>query len=156
MRPRVVGEFLKKARIPFTVFQHPAAFSAQHQAALSHVSGRSWAKTVVCFADKEPILAVLPANLRVNLDQLRLLAAAESLRLACEQELANVWPECELGATLPFSTERTFRVFVDHSFVGEPEMVFSAGTHTEAIRIHYWDFAELTCPVVGNFAECRR
>ncbi len=156
MRPRVVGEFLKKARIPFTVFQHPAASTAQHEAALSHVSGRSWAKTVVCYADKEPILAVLPAHLRVNLDQLRVLANAETLRLACEQEIVNAWPECEPGATLPFATAQTFRVFVDRSFVGEPEMVFSAGTHTEAIRIHYWDFAELACPVVGNFAEQHR
>src|SRR5438067_1752025 len=67
MRPRTIDEFLRKARIPFTAFQHPEAFTAQHGAALSHVSGRSWAKTVVCLADDEPILAVLPANLRVNL-----------------------------------------------------------------------------------------
>jgi len=41
-------------------------------------------------------------------------------------------------------------VFVDRSFVGDPEMVFSAGSHTDAIRMHYSDFAELTRPVVGE------
>jgi Ala-tRNA(Pro) deacylase len=156
MRPRAVDEFLRKARIPFTVFRHPAAFTAQRQAALSHVSGRSWAKTIVCFADDEPILAILPAHLRVNLEQLRMLVAAEKLRLACEHEIANVWPDCELGATSPFATKWDLRVFVDRSLVGEPEMVFSAGTHTDAICLHYWDFAELARPVVGSFAErCR-
>jgi hypothetical protein len=33
-------------------------------------------------------------------------------------------------------------------------MVFNAGTHTDAIRMHYWDFAELAKPSVGNFCRC--
>jgi hypothetical protein len=33
-------------------------------------------------------------------------------------------------------------------------MVFNAGTHTDAIRMNYWDFAELAKPVVGNFCRC--
>jgi Ala-tRNA(Pro) deacylase len=156
MRPRAVDEFLRKARIPFTVFRHPAAFTAERQAALSHVQGRSWAKTVVLVADDQPVLAVLPAHLKVNFDQLGALIPAATLRLASEPELANLWPDCELGATLPFATRSPVRVFVDRSLVGDPEMVFSAGTHTEAIRIHYWDFHELTQPVVGHFAERTR
>ena len=57
MRPRSLDEFLKTAHIPFTTFRHAAAFSAQKEAALSHVPGRSWAKTVICFADDEPVAA---------------------------------------------------------------------------------------------------
>jgi hypothetical protein len=37
--------------------------------------------------------------------------------------------------------------------VGEPEMVFNAGTHTEAICMHYGDFAELAKPIVGAFGR---
>jgi hypothetical protein len=29
--------------------------------------------------------------------------------------------------------------------------VFNAGTHTNALCMHYWDFAELAKPVVGTF-----
>ena len=32
-------------------------------------------------------------------------------------------------------------------------MVFNAGTHTEAICMHYGDFAELAKPVVGAFGR---
>src|SRR6185503_4833226 len=81
VRPRALDDFLKKARIPFTAFQHPEAFTAQHQAALSHVPGRSLAKLVVCFVETEPILAVLPAHLRVDLELLRVLAGGAALRL---------------------------------------------------------------------------
>jgi len=153
MRTRAVDAFLMRARIPFTVFRHPAAFTAQHQAALSHIPGRSWAKTVVCLAEEEPILAVIPAHLKVNFDLLRVLAGTTRVRLAHEHEFVEEWPDCELGTTSPFATRRSLRVFVDKSFVGEPEMVFKAGTHTEAVRVHYWDFVELTRPTVGLFTE---
>lgn len=150
MRPRSVDDFLKHARVPFTAFQHAEAFSAQKQAAKSHVPGRTWAKTVICFADDEPIAAIVPAHLMVDLEQVRVLARAVTLRLAREQELAEICPDCELGAVSPFTSRWGMRVFVDHSFVGEPEMVFSAGTHTDAIRMHYGDFSDLTRPVVGG------
>ena len=156
MRPRPLDELLKKAHVPFTVFHHPAAFGAEHEAALSHVPGRSWAKTVVCFADDDPILAVVPAHLMVNLEALRLLAGATTLRLAREQELLALCPDCEVGAVSPFSVSRTVPVFVHRSLVGEPDLVFNAGTHTDAIRMHYGDFAELTRPVVGVIGQRQR
>ena len=149
MRPRSLDDFLKHAHVPFTTFQHAPAFTAQREAELSHVPGRSWAKTVICFADDEAIAAVVPAHLRVDLDALRALANAANMRLAREQELADICPDCELGAVSPFTTRWSLRVFVDQTFVGDPEMVFSAGTHTDAIRIHYGDFCELTRPTVG-------
>lgn len=156
MRPRPLDEFLKKARVPFTAFRHPPAFSAQREAALSHVPGRSWAKTVICFADEEPVLAVVPAHLLVDLEALRLLAVATTLRLACEQELIDLCLGCEVGAISPFSISRNLPVFVDRSLVGDPELVFNAGTHTDAIRMHYGDFAELTRPIVGTIGQRRR
>lgn len=149
MRPCSLDEYLKSVHVPFTAFSHEAAFSAQQEAARSHVPGRSWAKTVICFAGDEPIAAVVPAHLMVDLERLRLLANAPSMRLACERELSEIYPDCELGAVSPFTSRWSMRVFVDQTFVGEPDMVFSAGTHTDAIRMHYGDFADLLHPVVG-------
>jgi Ala-tRNA(Pro) deacylase len=152
MRAHAVYECLMKVRMPFTILKHPTAFTAQHQAAVSHIPGRSCAKTVVCLAEGELILAVVPAHLRVDLELLRALAGAVELRLAREHEFAGEWLDCDLGAISPFATRRSLRVFVDHSFVGEPEMVFRAGSHTDAVSLHYWDFVELIRPTVGRIA----
>lgn len=149
MRPRSLDELLRKAHVPFTAFQHPAAFTAQQEAACSHVPGRSWAKTVICFAEDEPIAAIVPAHLMVDLERLRELTGAATVRLAREPELAVIFSDCEPGAISPFTSRWSLRVFVDASFVGEPEMVFSAGTHTDAIRMHFGDFADLTRPTIG-------
>lgn len=153
MRPRSLDAFLKQARIPYTTFTHPEAFTAQDQAAVSHVPGRSWAKLVVCFADDEPILAVVPAPLMVDLEQLRALAGARVLRLAREPEFRTLYADCEPGAMTPFGNLYLQRVFVDCHLVGETDMVFNAGTHTDAIRMHYGDFADLAHPVVGAFGR---
>jgi Ala-tRNA(Pro) deacylase len=150
VRARALDELLKNAHVPFTTFQHPIGYGAQYEAARSHVPGRLWAKTVICIADDRPVAAVVPAHLLVDLERLRALAGATTVRLAREAELIDCCPDEELGATSPFAGGCRWRVFVDRSFVGEPEMVFSAGTHTDAIRLHYWDFAELARPVVGD------
>jgi Ala-tRNA(Pro) deacylase len=153
MRPHSLDEFLRRARVPYIPFSHPAAFTAQKGAQSSHVSGWSWAKVVVCLADSEPILVVVPAPAMVDLDRLNVLAGAQSVRLAREDELSNWYTDCELGAVPPFGNLYFQRVFVDQSLVGDPEMVFNAGTHTDAICMHYADFAELAHPVVGTI--CR-
>jgi Ala-tRNA(Pro) deacylase len=154
MRPRSLDLFLKEARVPFTAFRHPPAFTTQEMAAVSHVPGRSWAKVVVCFVDDDtPILAVLPAHLIVDLEKLRVLAGASGIRLAREPEFARFYPDCEPGAMPPFGNLYLQPVFVDRSLVGEVEMVFNAGTHTDAIRMHYGDFLDLSHAVVGAFAR---
>jgi Ala-tRNA(Pro) deacylase len=150
---RSLDNALREARIPYTTFSHPAAFTAQREAAVSHVPGRCWAKIVVCLADNEPVLAVVPAHFMVDFDDLRALAGAVSIRLAREDEFAGLYPDCEPGAIPPFGCQAEQRVFVDRSLVGEADMVFNAGTHTDAIRMHYGDFAVLTKPIVGAFGR---
>lgn len=144
-------EILKRERMPYVTFRHPPAFTAQEQAALSHVPGRSAAKVVICLADGEPLQAVVPAHYAVDLEQLRAMAGAASLRLAREDEIAAIYPDFEVGAVPPFGTLYGHRVFVERCFVGDPGMVFDGGTHTDSVCMHYYDFAELVKPVVGEF-----
>ena len=127
-----------------------------HAAAISHVPGRSWAKTVVCVADGEVVLAVVPAHYTIELGKLRELAGASALRLATEREIAELYPDCEEGAMPPFGALHLQRAFVEQCFVGDPEMVFHAGTHTDCIRMHYGDFVDVAMLVVGCFSSPRR
>jgi Ala-tRNA(Pro) deacylase len=148
-----IRNFLMRERVPYTVFVHRPAYTALQEAEVSHVHGRHWAKTVVCFANREPILVVLPAHLMVDLEQLRALAKAETVRLATEDEMWGMYGDCELGAMPPFGPLYRQRVFVDSSMVGDPEMVFNAGTHIDALCMHYNHFADLVKPTVGTFTK---
>jgi Ala-tRNA(Pro) deacylase len=148
-----IQEFLNKAHIPYSTVTHPPAFTAQEEAAVTHVPGRDWAKTIVCYADAEPVLVVLPATLSIDFDKLKDLAGANTLRLATEQEIAGLYPDCEVGAMPPFGPLYHQRVFVDERLTQDHDILFNAGTHTDAIRMRYADFAAAVQPITGNFGE---
>lgn len=144
-------EVLKRERVPYLTLRHPPAFTAPELSAVAHIPGRRLAKVVICIADGRPLQAVVPAHYSVDLDALRHLARATSVRLAHEDEIAALYPEFEVGAMPPFGMMHGHPVFVERCFVGEPEMVFNAGTHTDSLCMHYGDFAEIVRPVVGSF-----
>jgi Ala-tRNA(Pro) deacylase len=148
-----VSEFLRTHGVPFSVVTHRTAFTAQEEAAVSHVPGRRWAKTVVCVADSDPVLAVLPAHYSIDVERLRVIVGATALRLANEVELAPLYPECELGAMPPLGPLYGQRVFVDQSLMDDTEILFNAGTHTDAVRMKLDDFTRLVHPVVGAFGH---
>lgn len=147
-----IHAFLHRAAVPYRVVPHAPAFTAQDEAAATHVPGRDWAKVVACVVDGQPIEAVLPAPLMVNLDRLLELTGGSEIRLALEQELWDLFPDCELGAMPPFGPLYGQSVFVDTTLAAEPEIVFNAGTHTEAIAMRWADFARSVRPIVGRFA----
>jgi Ala-tRNA(Pro) deacylase len=148
-----IHEFLRAAHIPYTVVPHRPAFTAQEEAAATHVPGRDWAKVVACFIDGEPVEAVVPAPAFVNLARLLELAGGHEIRLAEEEELRRLFPDCEVGAMPPFGPLYGHTVFVDAVLALEPEIVFNAGTHREAIAMRWNDFVKMINPIVGRFAE---
>lgn len=148
-----IHEFLREAHVPYTVVPHRPAFTAQEEAAATHVQGRDWAKVVVCFIDGEPVEAVVPASSIVNLDCLLDLAGGKKIHLADETDLRRLFPDCEVGAMPPFGPLYGQTVFVDAALASEPEIAFNAGTHQDAIVMRWNDFVKMVNPIVGKFAE---
>jgi len=151
--PVSIHAFLEDARVPYTVVPHPTNLSAQMDATGRSMPARGWAKVVICVADGEPIQAVLPAPLIVNLDWLSALAGASSIRFALNEESRTWFLDCEPGAMPPLGPLYGQRVFVDSALATEFEVVFNAGTHRHAIRMRYTDLAAVTQPTIGRFAE---
>jgi Ala-tRNA(Pro) deacylase len=147
-----VQEFLRCANVAYAVVPHPAAYSAREEAAVMHVPGREWAKAVVCFVDGQPVQAVVSADLEVDLARLAILARASTVRLAREDELRWLYPDCERGAIPPFGPLYKHPIYVDSQLAAEDQIAFSGGTHHDAIEMRYEDFALLVHPKVGSFA----
>jgi len=148
-----VHEFLRQTNVDYSAFRHPPAFSAAEEAAVTHTPGVRWAKTIACFADSRPILAVVPAHFCVNLTRLAEIADAAVVRLAREDELKGLFPECETGAMPPFGPLYHQRVFLDTALALEPIIAFHAGTHRDAVRMSVDDFVDVVRPVMARFGE---
>jgi Ala-tRNA(Pro) deacylase len=153
MIPTAISNYLDQHHARYSLIAHPTAYTAQEEAAAAHISGSEWAKTVVVFADDEPILAVLPAQYSVDLPRLKESAHAKSMRLAKENEFASLYRDCELGAMPPLGPLFHQRVFVDKHLTSDPEVAFSAGSHHYAVRMPYREFERLVLPTIADFAS---
>jgi Ala-tRNA(Pro) deacylase len=151
--PAKLKELLDQNKILYTSITHSPAYTAQGVAKAMHVPGKELAKTVVLLAgEKETILAVLPASSHASLPHLSAVVG-KPLRLATEKEFAGLFPDCELGAMPPFGELYNLPVYVDESLASDVEIVFNAGTHHEAIRMRFEDFARMVKPLQCSFVE---
>ena len=151
--PESILRFVETRGITYTPIHHRVAFTAQEEAAATHVPGREWAKTVVCIADGKPVLAVVPASDHVDLEAMRAATGASDVRLAAEHEFSGLYPDCETGAMAPFGPLYGQEVFVDEALASDPEITFHAGTHADAMRMRYDDFATLAHPVTARIGR---
>ena len=74
---------------------------------------------------------------------------------ASERDLERWYPDCELGAMPPLGPLYNQPVFVDRAFEGG-DIVFDAGSHSDAVRMAFDDFARVVHPAMGDFGRPRR
>jgi len=145
--------FLDGNGVKYVMVKHSPAYTAQELAALSHVPGREWAKTVMVKLDGKVAMAVVPASSRVVFDLLKGASGAKLAELAGEQEFKDLCPGCELGAMPPFGNLFGMDVYVDAQLAEDVEIAFNAGSHTEMVRLPFADFQRLVKPKVVKLSR---
>ncbi len=145
--------FLRQEGVPYKLQHHPQVFTAQEVAEAEHVSGDRVAKVVMVQADGFPVMLLLPASQRVDFHALPDLLGARSVRLAKEEEFADLFPGSEIGAEAPFGHRSAVAVYVEHSLAEQPDIICPAGTHTDTVTLAYADFARLVGPTLAAFAQ---
>lgn len=143
-------ELLDSHNIKYLVISHSLAYTAQGVAALSHVSGKKLAKTVIVKIDDILAMAVIPASDHVDLERMRALTGAQTVEVATEREFKDAFPDCETGAMPPFGNLYDMPVYADASLAQYDEITFSAGTHRELVRMHWDDMARLVNPMIDQ------
>jgi Ala-tRNA(Pro) deacylase len=152
MLAKSLKRYLDEHNIKYVTIQHSPAFTAQEVAQSAHIPGGGLAKTVMVIIDGALAMAVLPANRRVQVQELRGLTGCDNVRLAHEDEFEQFFPDCEAGAMPPFGNLYDMPVYISPELAAEPEIVFNAGTHTELIRMAWSDYEFLVQPNVAQFA----
>lgn len=147
--------YLRQQQVNFEVQQHRTAFTAQELAQAEHIPGKLVAKSVVAWADGHLILLVLPATYRVEFERLNAAIGAKITRLAHEEEFADTFPDCEIGAMPPFGNLYDVPVYVDKNLTADETIIFPTGSHTETMSVRYADFARLVSPTIVEFTVPR-
>ena len=148
-------EFLDSHNVRYLIFSHSLAYTAQGIAALTHISGKELAKTVIVRIDGDLAMAVVPASRYVDLSLLKRAVGAQAVELASEQEFKDKFPDCEAGAMPPFGNLYGMAVYADESLTSIKEITFNASTHRDLMRMDWADLARLVQPKIVQITKAK-
>lgn len=150
--PTVQRELLRSG-LDFQLIHHrPTDFSLE-SARKARVPPEHVAKGVVLVDSIGYLLAVVPADSALDLEQMRHQVGRE-LRLAREAEAALLFYDCVFGAFPALGTAYGIETWIDERLVESPDIYFEAGDHELLVRLETHDFLRLLHQVnFGHFTQ---
>ncbi len=146
-------EYLDENHAEYLHTTHETAYKAKEVACAEHLLPCQFAKSVVVHTEGGFGLAVLPADRELDLKDLRTALGTHHARLATEEELGRLFPECELGAMPPVGGLFGLPVYVESSMAADAAIAFNAGTHRDVVHMRFQDFEALVKPAFMPIAK---
>jgi Ala-tRNA(Pro) deacylase len=136
-------EYLEWEGVDYELLQHEPAFDSMHTAEAAHVPGDQLAKCVVLEDENGYLMAVIPATHELELETLNK-QLNRQLQFASEEEIADLYEDCDRGAVPPLPEAFGYEAVVDDCLTDYDEIYLEAGDHHELVHISGKDFQTLT------------
>jgi Ala-tRNA(Pro) deacylase len=140
-----IPAYLAAHRVRFETLYHPPAFTAQKRAQYLHLPGNIVAKSVLLRGGRDYFVAVLPATMHVDTTRLSQILDNQ-LRLATDDEIPQVFPDCEWGVVPPFGGLYGLKTVLEDSVRPDDDLILEGNSRAEGIRMTCRDFEELEKP----------
>jgi Ala-tRNA(Pro) deacylase len=147
-----ICRLLKQRDISFDVLRHAPVFTSEEAAAARGTPLASGAKALVCKADGQFAMIVLPADRKLASKLVRQDAGIKSLRFASREEvlaLTGLAP----GSIPPFGSLFGLPTWCDDRLAEHERINFNAGDHAISISLRYADYLAVEGPKLGRYAE---
>jgi Ala-tRNA(Pro) deacylase len=148
---RLNGLLLGKG-IEFSVLRHAPVFTSEEAAAVRGTSLASGAKALICKADEQFVMIVLPADRRLASKAVRKETGVKSLRFATREEVEQLTGLAP-GSIPPFGSLFGLPTWCDSRLAAEHRINFNAGDHAVSISMTCEDYLRAEGPKLGQFAE---
>ncbi len=150
--PHWLRRLLAYHGVSYREHTHAPVFSASHLAHVEHVTGRRVAKVVFLNARNHPVMLVLPAVARLDIECVRSVLGDPKLRLATEAEIVGWFKGCEPGCVPPFRLRSDLRILLDRGLAHLGEIILPGGAPDVSIEVRFRDWYRAVRPGVGRFA----
>jgi Ala-tRNA(Pro) deacylase len=127
-------EYLDDHHVPYDVMRHKRTHCTFDTLRATHVPGDRLAKAVVLTREGGYVIAIVPATARVSLDVIERMLHCH-VDLAHEDEICEIFPDCDLGAIPPLAEAYAVDAFIDESFDTQPEIYIEGGDHRSLIHM---------------------
>jgi Ala-tRNA(Pro) deacylase len=133
---------LGKAGIDFSLIPHPHSSNSLQTARVAHVAAKQVAKAVMTHDGDTYRLCLIPSTHRLVLSWLNEHMNGH-FRLVMEQELADLFADCEIGAVPALGQVYGFPVIWDSAFSDMDDVFFEGGDHENLVKVDKGAFMQL-------------
>ncbi len=137
-----IQAYLDSHGVAYRIIEHPRTDNLKQAAQAAHIPPEQLARPVLLGDDINYLLAVIPANHRLDLDRLNQVMA-RSLELVDGEELELTFRDCEKGAIPPVGEAYGVDTVLDASLSHQEHVYFEAGDHKHLIHMSGEDFRRL-------------
>lgn len=138
-----LSRFLGTRSIEYDTIEHRHTMNSNQTAFSAHVPRNRMAKAVLFGDDEHYVLAIVPASGRVDPDALAELLGTREVVLAGEDEIAMMFPDCELGAIPVVGPAYGVDTVVDASLLVQPDVYFESGDHEHLVHVSGPNFRKM-------------
>lgn len=131
---------------------HAPAFSAQRRAFYLGETGARVVKSVLVQTEQSPVIALVAAHRRVDLERLATLVGARTGRLAQAAEVAQRFADCDQGIVPAFGRRYGIPTALDEELLAEPYLFLPGTTLHADYRLPPTVFRDLEQPHCGRFS----
>jgi prolyl-tRNA editing enzyme YbaK/EbsC (Cys-tRNA(Pro) deacylase) len=143
---------LEGQSIGFEVLRHAPVFTSEEAAAVRGTPLASGAKALICKADEQFVMIVLPADRKLASKSVRKVAGIKSLRFASREEVEQLTGLAP-GSIPPFGSLFSLPTWCDERLAEHSRINFNAGDHSISISMAYTDYVAAEQPKLGQYAE---
>lgn len=139
-----VRHYLEDSQVNYDVVHHSFSQSAYDSACSSHLPTANIIKSVVLrnTKDGQYVIAMIPATHRLKLNWVNQ-SLGGPLILAKEMELAELLPDCRLGAVPALGQPYGLKMIWDDTLKKQKDLYFEAGDHENLIHLKQDQFEKL-------------
>jgi Ala-tRNA(Pro) deacylase len=145
--------FLDEQGVAYRLSRHDTAFTASGLAQNEHVPGRRVIKPVIVNADGQFVMCALPASHKIDFEELKRQLEASYISMVSEEKLAELFPDCEVGAEPPIGRLYGMTTLMDESLTADDRVMFQAGTHEDAVTMTLADYRRVAQPEIAYFGR---
>jgi len=139
---QTVEDFLAKHGIDYELVSHPHTGSSHETAEAAHVNEDHIAKAVIVKDTGGYAMVVVPASNWVEIEHLRK-ELKRDFHLITENQLAELFSDCEAGAVPPLGPAYGLETFLDQALSSLANVYFEAGDHEKLVHTSGEDFRTL-------------
>ncbi len=124
-----LSNYLEQRGARYEIHAHEPSHSSAETARMAHVLPHSLAKPVILEDESGCVMAVVPGDKVVRIGQVARLLGRKDLHLADEGHIAELFPDCVIGAVPPVGMAWEMETIVDEELDHNDVVYMESGDH---------------------------